>query len=93
MNLKQDVRPVTFLKENVSTLLDQLDETRHPVVITRNGSMRAVIQDVEAFEQTSRAFSILKLTGQGEADVRVGRIRPAEQVFANVRRAIRSNRG
>jgi PHD/YefM family antitoxin component YafN of YafNO toxin-antitoxin module len=92
MNLKEDVRPVTFLKENVSSLLDQLDETRRPVVITQNGSARAVIQDVQTYEQTRRAISMLKLAAQGEADARSGNVRPAVEVFKQLRHQLKRNK-
>lgn len=89
MNLQEDVRPVTFLKEHVSSLLDQLDETRRPVVITQNGSVRAVLQDVKSYEETRRAISLLKLAAQGEADARSGRVRPAGEVFTRLRRELK----
>jgi PHD/YefM family antitoxin component YafN of YafNO toxin-antitoxin module len=93
MNLKEDVRPVTYLKEHVSSLLDQLDETRRPVVITQNGSARAVIQDAGTYEETRRAIGLLKLAAQGEADARSGRVRGADEVFALLRRQLKQSQG
>jgi prevent-host-death family protein len=52
MKMREDIRPVTYLKSKAADLLDQLNKTHRPVVITQNGEARAVIQDPESYERT-----------------------------------------
>ena len=46
----QDVRPVTEFRAKASAFLDQLHQTRRPVILTQHGRCAAVLLDVEAYE-------------------------------------------
>jgi prevent-host-death family protein len=68
-----NIAPITELKRDAASLIDRASEQRSPIVITQNGRATAVLQDVESFEQDRRAFALLKLALQGDADVAAGR--------------------
>ncbi|MCX6995752.1 MAG: type II toxin-antitoxin system Phd/YefM family antitoxin [Kiritimatiellaeota bacterium] len=85
MKIKEDIRPVTYLKSKAADLLTQINTTHRPVVITQNGAARAVLQDPESYEQMRRAVGLLKLVAQGEADVQAGRTMAADKVLAGLR--------
>ena len=84
MNIKEDIRPVTYLKSRAADLLAQINQTRRPVIITQNGEPRAVLQDPESYERMRRAIGMLKLIPQGEADVRSGKTRPQKLFFSQL---------
>jgi prevent-host-death family protein len=84
--MKDDIRPVTYLKSRAADLLAQINATHRPVVITQNGEARAVLQDPESYEQMRRAIGVLKLVAQGDADVQAGRTMAADAVFAGLRK-------
>ena len=92
MSLKEDIRPVTFLKLRAAELLAQVNETRRPVVITQNGEPRAVLQDPESYERMRQAIGLLKLLSQGEEDVRNGRISGQDRVFTQIRNQLRTRK-
>jgi len=81
MKMREDIRPVTYLKSRAADLLAQLNKTHRPVVITQNGEARAVIQDPESYERTKTAVGLLKLLVQGEEDVRLGRTYDQDVMF------------
>lgn len=81
MNLTEDIQPVTYLKGNAAHLLQQVNETRRPVIITQNGLARAVLQDTASYESMRNAIAMLKLMVQGENDIRAGRLSEQEEVF------------
>jgi prevent-host-death family protein len=85
MNIRQDIRPVTYLKTKAAAVLDQINDTHRPMIITQDGEPRAVIQDPESYESMRQALAMLKLLAQGEEDVRRGRVVPQERVFAGLR--------
>lgn len=84
MNITKDIRPITYLKSKAPDLLKQINETHRPVVITQNGEPRAVLQDPESYQNMRQALGLLKLISQGEEDIRNGRIKPQEEVFAGI---------
>jgi len=84
MNLSEDIKPITYLKSRAADLLKQINETHRPVVITQNGEPKAVLQDPESYENMRNAIGILKLTSQGEEDIKTGKSKSQEEVFANI---------
>jgi prevent-host-death family protein len=84
MNILKDIKPVTYLKSRASDLLKQINETHRPVVITQNGEPRAVLQDPESYENMRNAIGLLKLISLGEEDIKGGKSKSQEEVFANI---------
>jgi prevent-host-death family protein len=81
MKMREDIRPVTYLKSQAADLLIQLNRTHRPIVITQNGEVRAVIQDPESYERTKTAVAFLKLLVQGEEDIRAGKTYDHDELF------------
>lgn len=88
MSLEEDIRPITYLKTRAADLLRQVNETHRPVIITQNGEPKAVLQDPKSYESMRKALGMMKLLSQGEEDVRKGRVRSQEQVFARIEQSI-----
>ncbi len=90
MNITDDIKPVTYLKSKTADLLNQINETHRPVIITQNGEPRAVLQDPKSYEDMRNAIGILKLISQGESDVRNGKVKSQEDVFSNLEKSLES---
>ena len=84
MKMREDIRPVTYLKSKAADLLAQLNKTHRPVIITQNGEARAVIQDPESYERTKAAVGLMKLLVQGEEAVRLKKTHDQEQLFQSL---------
>ncbi len=84
MNITNDIKPVTYLKSRAADLLEQINETHRPVIITQNGEPRAVLQDPQSYEAMRNAIGILKLVSQGEADIRSGKTLDQDVVFGKL---------
>jgi prevent-host-death family protein len=89
MNITNDIKPVSYLKSKAAALLNQVNETHRPVIITQNGLPRAVLQDPESYENMRNAIGLLKLISQGESDVRNGNLRTQEDVFKDLEDSLR----
>ena len=90
MSLKQDIRPVTYLKTRAADLLNQINETQKPVIITQNGKPRGVLQTPERYEHMNNSLCLFKLLVQGEEDIRKGRITSQDKVFKQIRKKLNS---
>ena len=84
MNLTSDIKSVTYLKSRAADLLNQINETHRPIIITQNGDARAVLQDPISYENMRNAIGILKLISQGEAEIRSGKVKSQEDVFNEI---------
>ena len=88
MNISTDIRPITYLKSKAADLLNQINETRRPVIITQNGEPRAVLQDPKSYEKMRNAIGILKLISIGEEEIKSGSSKSQEEVFENVEKIL-----
>lgn len=90
MNLTEDIKPVTYLKSKAADLLNQINKTLRPVIITQNGEPRAVLQYPKSYENMRNAIGLLKLISQGENDVREGRVKAQEKVFKDMEDSLKA---
>lgn len=89
MSIARDILTVTEMKTRAPQLLARLNEERRPVVITQDGKPRAVMMDVESYEELRRAIAMLKLIAQSQEDFRKGRWSTHEDVAARLRKRFR----
>ena len=89
MNITNDIKSITYLKSRAADVLNQINETHRPVIITQNGEPRAVLQDPESYENMRNAIGILKLLNQGEEDIKAGKTNYQEEVFANFEKKLK----
>ena len=93
MKIVEDIRPVSYLKARAADLLEQVNQTRRPVVITQNGEPRAVLQDPASYDEMRATIGLLKLVAQGEEDIRAGRVLSPDAVRARIRRRLERRSG
>lgn len=89
MNISKDIKPITYLKSRAADLLKQINETHRPVVITQNGEPKAVLQDAESYQNMRNAIGILKLISQGEEDIKGGKHKAQDDVFAEIENTLK----
>ena len=82
--IEQDIRPVTWVKNCTREMLDQVNETRRPIIVTQDGKPRAVIQDAQTYEKTQDTLAMLQIVLQGEREFAEGKGIPQDEVFAKL---------
>jgi prevent-host-death family protein len=88
MVLKEDIRPISYVKAKAAMLLEQINHTHRPVIITQNGEAKAVLQDPESYDKTRKTLAILTLIARGELDAARGKISDQEEVFARLEKKL-----
>ncbi|MDR0322649.1 MAG: type II toxin-antitoxin system Phd/YefM family antitoxin [Treponema sp.] len=74
VNLAQDVKPVSYVKDHSIEILDYVENSRSPIVITRDGEAKAVIIDIVSYQRTLNAINLAKLLSFGEKDIKNGNL-------------------
>lgn len=87
MDLRQDIKPITYLKNRTADVVQQVSEGR-TMVITQNGEARMVVMGVDEYDRMQSALALLKIIQLSEGDVRNGRTVPQEEVFQRVEAVI-----
>ena len=85
MKLTNQVKSISYLKAHAPEVIRGVSEGRRPVVITLRGEAKAVLQDIESFEETQETLALLKILALTNKTVEEGRVRPAGEAFARIR--------
>jgi prevent-host-death family protein len=85
MKLSSQIKPISYLKAHAAEIMKELNEKREPYVITQNGEAKAVIQDVESYEQTQETLALLKILALGTRQIKDGKVRRADEVIKSLR--------
>ena len=85
MKLAANVKPVGYLKENADEIVRTLSERGGPLIITRDGEAKAVVQDIDEFERIQETLALLKILSLGRKQIEEGRVRPAAEVTSALR--------
>jgi prevent-host-death family protein len=64
---------VTTLKRQATELLDELERSREPILITQHGIPSAYLVDVETYELLQRRMTLLEGIARGEKAIEEGR--------------------
>ncbi len=80
------MKPDSYVGSNIDDVMNFVNDRREPMVITQDGKSRAVLVDVETYQDMKKAFSLLKIIQLSEKDVQTGRTEPATMVFQELRR-------
>jgi len=85
MKFTTRIKPISYVKSNAAEIIRELAEQREPLVITRNGEARAVMQDVATYEETQETMALLKIFALGTRQVEEGKVVPASQAVKRLR--------
>jgi prevent-host-death family protein len=51
MRLSTQIKPISYVKANTAELLVRISREREPIIITQNGEARAVLMDIDSYEE------------------------------------------
>jgi prevent-host-death family protein len=85
INLKEDIKPISYIKTNAAAMLDYVNDHKNPIIVTQHGEARGVLLDVESYQNMVNALSVMKLLQISEEALRTGKIYENEEVFSSLR--------
>ena len=86
MKLSSQIKAISYLKAHTAEIVRNLGEQREPLVITQNGEAKAVMQDIESYEQTQDTMALLKILALGNCQIEEGKVQPAVDVIKRLRK-------
>ena len=85
-NIQECIKPISYVKTNAADMMNFVNDRKEPLIITQNGESRAVLIDVESYQEMKNAFNLLRIIQASEKSIQNGECKPASEVFANLRR-------
>jgi prevent-host-death family protein len=86
MKLSRQIKPISYLKANAAEIVRNMGTQREHLIITQNGEAKAVIQDIESYEQTQETLAMLKMLALGNRQIDEGQVQPAAEVVDRIRK-------
>ena len=84
MKLSEQVKPISYFKDNAAKVITGITESREPLIITQNGEATCVVQDIKSFEENSNTIALLKILAMGNKQIEEGKFRAARAVFTDM---------
>jgi prevent-host-death family protein len=91
INLRENVKPISYIKTNAAAMMKYVQERKNPVIITQNGEAKAVLIDIDTYQDTEDAFALMNIIKIAENDIKDGKVRKADDVFKDLRKKIEDN--
>jgi PHD/YefM family antitoxin component YafN of YafNO toxin-antitoxin module len=88
LDITKDIQPMTTFRDHSIQIMQHLKATKRPVLLTVNGKVEAVVQDVDAYQHLldlAAGANAEEGVRQGLEDLRNGRTRLASAVFDEIR--------
>ena len=76
------IMPISDLRRDAASALQQVRESRLPLIITQRGRAAAVMLSIEAYEKTEHDRELLLLLARGDQEVTVGDGHSLDSVMA-----------
>jgi PHD/YefM family antitoxin component YafN of YafNO toxin-antitoxin module len=87
MEFSEQIRPISYFKDNAAKAIAAMTESREPLIITQNGEAICVLQEVKSHEASQNAVALMKLLAMGKKQIGEAKFRPAREVFADMDKA------
>jgi prevent-host-death family protein len=84
MKFSERVKPVSYLKAHTAEIIRELNAQPGTLVITQDGRAKAVVQDIDSYEQTQESLAMLKLLAQSQRSVEAGKHKPLKKAFGDL---------
>lgn len=80
----EDIKPISFVKANAADLIDQINETRRPLIVTQNGEARAVMVDPISYQNLQTGIKMFQLLAQSEMEIQKGKKINQKDLFSKI---------
>ena len=85
LKITKDIISITELKKHTNNILQQVHNTKRPVILTVNGKAEAVLLDASEYERMTVALDIMQKLTKAEMDIKSGRTEDARKFFEKFR--------
>ena len=74
LNLANDIKPISYIKAHTAEMIRQVGDNKNPIIVTQNGEAKAVIIDVDSYQNLINSINLMKIISIGDRDFKNGKI-------------------
>jgi antitoxin YefM len=72
--LNEDIKPLSEFRAHTAAFIQQVHNTKRPIVITQHGKSSAILIDVTEYESLLEKLEVLEDIRMAEQDIEAGRV-------------------
>ncbi len=84
VNYKTDIKPISYIKTNAADMMKYVNDNRNPIIITQNGEAKAVLMDIDSYQNMQNAFALFNIIKISEDEMKRGEYQDSDTVIANI---------
>jgi len=84
VNYKNDIKPISYIKTNAAEMMKYVNDNRNPIIITQNGEAKAVLMDIDSYQNMQNAFALLNIIKISEDEIKKGDYQSSDEVFTEL---------
>ena len=88
MKFSKAIKPLSYLKAHASEIIRDVSTNHDTMIITLNGEAKAILQDIEVYEQNQESLALLKILAQSSASLGNKKFKPVKKAFADIKNKI-----
>jgi prevent-host-death family protein len=81
MNIKEDIKPISYVKSHAAEIIKNINDNHRPIIITQNGEAKGVFIDSDSYQKMKDTINMMKLIILAENDIAKGNVTPQDKVF------------
>ena len=89
MKLSESIQPISYLKAHASEIIRTVSEKRETFIITQNGKAKAVLQDIDLYEETQESLAMLKILAGSSKQLQEGKGKQVDKAFEDIDKRIK----
>lgn len=74
LNLANDIRPISYIKSHTAEMIRQVGDNKNPIIVTQNGEAKAVLIDIESYQNLINSINLMKIISIGDRDFKNGKV-------------------
>ena len=86
IELDKDIKTLSDFRTNVSDFINQVHETKRPIIITQHGKSAAVLIDVAAYEKLIDKLEIIQDIDTSTKQIKEGKGISQKQAYSRLKR-------
>ena len=84
----RDIQPLSSFRANAAGFIQQVRDTKQPLVLTQHGRSAAVVLDVEAYESLLEEVELLRDINVAEEEIQSGEGVPHDAAKAQLKKRL-----
>ena len=84
MNIKEDIKPISYIKSHAAEILKKINDNRRPIIITQNGEAKGVFVDTDSYQKMKDTINLMKLIILSENEIDNNNVVEQDEVFKKI---------